>query len=100
MKRDKVQQIPNTYAILQFSLNFLSRSNDDVIIIQVTKIGVVKIESTTVTKVTEYFWQYTVKWELVAFVGVDEDKAIVLKVFIFTLFTCCYFVWFSHTTEV
>jgi len=50
---------------------------------QVTNAGVFgKFESFTSTKVTEWLWDYCVKWELVAFAGVDVDKAIVLQVFI------------------
>ena len=51
-----------------------------------------KIESYTVTKVTEFFWQFRVKWELVGFVGVEADSGIVLLVFfiliIYQFFSC------------
>jgi hypothetical protein len=38
-----------------------------------------KSETYSVTKVTEYFWSFTVSWELSAFVGVETDKRIVLQ---------------------
>jgi len=46
----------------------------------VTKAGFFgTFSSFTVTKVPEYLWEYNVKWELVAFVGVDSENAIVLQ---------------------
>eukprot|EP00026_Physarum_polycephalum_P001947 Phypoly_transcript_01950.p1 GENE.Phypoly_transcript_01950~~Phypoly_transcript_01950.p1 ORF type:complete len:961 (+),score=229.34 Phypoly_transcript_01950:117-2999(+) len=46
----------------------------------VTKAGILgKFESYTVTKITEWLWEYNVKWEIVAFVGVESDKAVVLQ---------------------
>ncbi len=38
-----------------------------------------KSESYSVTKVTEYFWQFDAKYELVAFMGNESDKAVVLQ---------------------
>lgn len=49
-----------------------------------------ELEHYTVTKVTEYLWKYTVKWELLAFAGVDSDKAIVFDVS-FKLFQYYYY---------
>jgi len=38
-----------------------------------------KSEHYTVTKVTEYFWQFDANYQLVAFQGTDSDKAVVLQ---------------------
>jgi hypothetical protein len=38
-----------------------------------------KSEHYTVTKVTEYFWQFDASYQLVAFQGTDVEKAIVLQ---------------------
>eukprot|EP00026_Physarum_polycephalum_P002207 Phypoly_transcript_02212.p1 GENE.Phypoly_transcript_02212~~Phypoly_transcript_02212.p1 ORF type:complete len:944 (+),score=196.07 Phypoly_transcript_02212:68-2899(+) len=46
----------------------------------VTKAGIFgTFSSFTATKITEYLWEYTVKWELVAFAGVDSENAVVLQ---------------------
>lgn len=67
--RHKECTIPSLFHLPSFSF------------MQVTKAGIFgKFESFTVTKVHEYFWEYKIKWELLAFPGVDHAKAIVLQV--------------------
>jgi hypothetical protein len=41
--------------------------------------GVMKVENKVVRTITEYFWNFDVQWELVAFAGTDSEAAIVLQ---------------------
>ena len=37
-----------------------------------------KSESYTVTKITEWFWQFDVRYELIAYMGNEPEKGVVL----------------------
>lgn len=41
--------------------------------------GVMKVEDKVVRTITEYFWNFDVQWELLAFAGTDSEAAIVLQ---------------------